>query len=80
MLNDSNKKKLILVSVPDEDVLTVLRDFLEPLGYQVEFKPDLEKKRESVGTMLKGAVGVLFLMVLDKIELGSEICFQLLPT
>jgi len=81
MFNNSKDEKLILVCVPDEDVLTLLRDFVEPLGYQVEFAPKLmRKKRESVIAVIKGAAWALSFMVLDKIEAGAEICFQLRPT
>jgi len=80
MLNDSKDGKLVLVCVPDEDVLTLLRDFLEPLGYQVEFAPDLKKRRETATTIMKGTAGALLFMMLDKIEAGAGICVQLLPT
>jgi len=80
MSNDSKEAKLVLVCVPDEDVLTLLRDFLEPLGYQVEFAPDMKKRRESAITMLKGAAGAVLFMLLDKIEAGTAICLQLRPT
>lgn len=80
MFNDSKDAKLILVCVPDEDVLTLLRDFLEPLGYRVEFAPEQKKKREARIATMKGAGGAVLFMLLDKLEAGAEFCLQLRST
>jgi len=34
-------EKQVLVLSPNQDILLLIRDFLEPLGYSVEFAPEV---------------------------------------
>jgi CheY-like chemotaxis protein len=36
----SEVEKLVLVWVEDREILELVREFLEPLGYRVEFAPE----------------------------------------
>jgi len=36
----SEVEKLVLVWVEDREILQLIREFLEPLGYTVEFAPE----------------------------------------
>ena len=36
----SEVEKLVLVWVEDREILELIREFLEPLGYSVEFAPE----------------------------------------
>lgn len=40
----SMSRKVVFLRILDEQALTVLRDFLEPLGYRVEFASDAKKE------------------------------------
>ncbi len=33
-------EKLVLVWIQDQEILEVIREFLEPLGYKVQFAPE----------------------------------------
>jgi CheY-like chemotaxis protein len=33
-------QEMVLVRIRDQEILEVVREFLEPLGYEVEFAPD----------------------------------------
>ena len=45
MPDDPKAVKILFVRVPDEEVLLLLRDFLEPLGYRVEFAKDVKSQQ-----------------------------------
>ena len=76
MPDDPKAAKIMFVRIPDEEVLLLLREFLEPLGYSVEFANDV-KSQQTLLDSIKGATGTLLLMTLKSIELGSAICSQL---
>jgi CheY-like chemotaxis protein len=38
----SEVQDLVLVWIRDQEVLELIREFLEPLGYSVEFAPEAE--------------------------------------
>jgi hypothetical protein len=70
MPDNPRATKTIFVRVPDEEVLLLLRDFLEPLGYRVEFAKDV-KSQQTLLDSIKVASGALLMIV------GSEIVSQL---
>jgi len=76
MPDDPKAAKILFVQVPDQEVLLLLRDFLEPLGYRVEFAKDV-KRQQALLDSIKSAAGALLLTTLDIITLGTEICSQL---
>jgi hypothetical protein len=76
MLDDSANAKTLFVTVRDDDVLMLLRDFLEPLGYKVEYTSEVKTERQGLSP-LKGTAGALLFLVLDKINAGVEACAQL---
>jgi CheY-like chemotaxis protein len=39
---ESHVQEPVLVWIRDQEVLELIREFLEPLGYSVEFAPDAE--------------------------------------
>ena len=76
MPDDPKAAKILFVRVPDEEVLLLLRGFLEPLGYRVEFAKDVKSQQKLLDS-IKGATGALLLTTLNNIALGSEIYSQL---
>ena len=77
MSDDAAKAvKTVFVTIPDDDVLMLLRDFLEPLGYNVEFASEAGSERPRVGAV-KGATGALLFLMLDHIEAGRGLCTHL---
>ena len=76
MPNDLNADNVVYLRIADEEALAVLREFLEPLGYRVEFAPDVKPKR-AVGESIKHAASGLLFMMLQDLSLGSAISSQL---
>jgi CheY-like chemotaxis protein len=52
---NSMSGKVVFLRILDEEALTVLRDFLEPLGYRVEFAADAKKEPKSLDSVKDGS-------------------------